>query len=89
MWPADFPTDIETLRRVPWESRADAVMYRQVLAEVARGRGWGVHLYNAKDVVGQASALLGARANTALDGPGGPPWTKDHRVALAAAIVSG
>ncbi len=47
-WPADFPSDIATQRRVPYESRADSVMYCQVLAELARERGWVVHPYNAK-----------------------------------------
>ena len=49
-WPADFPEDIAVQRRVPYESRADSVMYCQVLAELARERGWAVHLYNAKTV---------------------------------------
>ena len=31
-WPAEFPDDLSVLRRAPWEARADAVMYRQVLA---------------------------------------------------------
>ena len=90
-WPPDFPDDIAVQRRSPWEARADAVMYRQILAEVAQARGWDVHLYDAKDVVGQATALLGDRADAVLHGPRatlGPPWTKDHRVALAATIVS-
>ena len=34
-WPLDFPDDIAVQRRVPYESRADSVMYRQVLAEQA------------------------------------------------------
>src|SRR6478752_3480572 len=38
--PADFPTDIEVLRRVPYEARADAVMYREVIAELAGACGW-------------------------------------------------
>ena len=91
-WPDDFPTDIEVLRRTPWEARADAVMYRQILAELAHQRGWAVHFYNAKDVIGQATKLLGARAGDVIEGPGkrlGPPWTKDHRVALAAAVTAG
>jgi hypothetical protein len=90
-WSPDFPTGIGVQRRVPYESRADAIMYRQVLAELAEERGWGVHLYRARDVEGQAAALLGARAAEVLDGPRlrlGPPWTRDHRVALAAAITS-
>ena len=90
-WPPDFPTDIAVQRQSPWEARADAVMYRRILADVAQDRGWAVHRYVAKDVIGQATALLGDRADDVLDGPRarlGPPWTKDHRVALAATIVS-
>ena len=88
--PPDFPDDIAVQRRSPYEARADAVMYRRVLAELARARGWGVHFYDARNVVGQATALLGERADDVLQGPRtrlGPPWTKDHRTALAATIV--
>ena len=89
-WPADFPQDIVVQRRVPYESRADSVMYVQVLGELARRRGWGVHHYDAKHVEREAIALLGNRAIDVLDGPRaalGPPWSKDHRIALAATIV--
>jgi hypothetical protein len=91
-WPGDFPTDIDVLRRPPYESRADAVMYRQILADLAEARRWAVHLYDAKSVVNQAAAILRDRADDVLQGPRarlGPPWTKDHRVALAATIVAG
>jgi hypothetical protein len=91
-WPSDFPTDIAVLRRTPYESRADAVMYRQILAAVAGARGWRVHCYEAKAALEEAVARLGNRAEEVLQGPRarlGPPWTKDHRVALAAAVVSG
>ena len=91
-WPLDFPADIAVQRRPPWEARADAIMYRQELAELADARCWDVHLYDAKTVVGQAAGLLGARADEILHGPRvrlGPPWTRDHRRALAAAIVAG
>ena len=54
-WPPDFPDDIAVQRRAPYEARADAIMYRQELSEVAHARGWEVHLYRAKDVVGQAA----------------------------------
>ena len=89
-WPADFPHDIAVLRRVPFESRADSVMYRQVLAELARDRGWDVHLYNANSVEAEASHILGERAEAILHGPRstlGPPWSKDHRMALAATVL--
>jgi hypothetical protein len=84
-WPLDFPDDIAVQRRVPYEARADAIMYRQELAELAHARGWEVHLYDAKAVVRQVAGevLYGPRASL------GPPWTKDHRVALAAAILAG
>ena len=91
-WPPDFPGDIAVQRRAPYESRADAVMYRRVLAELARARGWEVVLYDAKDVVGEAVSVLGERADEVLYGLRariGPPWAKDHRVALAATIVAG
>jgi hypothetical protein len=91
-WPLDFPDDVAVLRRPPWEARADAVMYRQVLSEAAHARGWEVHVYDARDVVHRAAGLLAERADEVLHGPRatlGPPWTKDHRVALAATIVAG
>lgn len=89
-WPDGLPTDIATLRRAPHESKADSVMYRRILAELAAARGWAVHRYG-KDVEREARALLGAQADEVLVGPRtvlGPPWTKDHRVALAALVTS-
>ena len=91
-WPLDFPDDIAVQRRAPYEARADAIMYRQVLSDLAHARGWEVHLYDAKAVVGQAVKVLAERADEVLHGPRatlGPPWANDHRVALAATIVGG
>ena len=91
-WPPDFPAESAVQRRAPYEARADAIMYRQALAELARARGWEVHHYLAKDVEAQAAAVLGERADAILRGPRatlGPPWTKDHRTALAATVVAG
>jgi hypothetical protein len=90
-WPADFPEDIAVQRRVPYESRADSVMYCQVLAELAREIGWVVHLYNSKDVEADAIRVLGERADEVLHEPRatlGPPWSMDHRIALAATVVA-
>jgi hypothetical protein len=90
-WPADFPEDIAVVRRAPYESRADSVMYLQLLADLARERLWRVHLYAAKHVEKEAARILGARADEVLHGPRatlGPPWSKDHRMALAATIVA-
>jgi hypothetical protein len=91
-WPLDFPDDIAVQRRAPYEARADAIMYRQELSELAHARGWEVHFYDAKAVLDQAADMLAERADEVLQGPRatmGPPWTKDHRTALAAAIVAG
>lgn len=91
-WPSDFPSDITVQRRVPYEAQADSVMYRQVLADIAHARGWAVHLYDPKAVEAQALTVLGERSNEVLRRPRdvlGPPWTKDHRLALAATIVAG
>jgi hypothetical protein len=90
-WPLDFPDDILVRRSPPYESRADSVMYCQALSECAHVRGWAVHLFDAKDVEAQAARKLGERAGDVLHGPRatlGPPWTKDHRIALAATIVA-
>src|ERR1700722_4806517 len=90
-WPLDFPDDIAVLRRPPYESRADSVMYCQVLAECADARGWEVHLFDARAVEAQAARILGKRADEVLRGPRaplGPPWARDHRIALAATVVA-
>ena len=90
-WPLDFPDDIAVLRRPAYDSRADSVMYCQVLSECAHVRGWEVHLFDAKDVEAQAATILGERADDVLRRPRatlGPPWTRDHRIALASTIVA-
>jgi hypothetical protein len=90
-WPPDFPEDLAVQRRPRYKSRADSVMYCQVLAECAHRRGWDVHLFDARDVMSQAAARLGDRTDTVLFGPRtrlGPPWTKDHRLALAATVLA-
>jgi hypothetical protein len=91
-WPPDFPDDIAVQRRSPYEARADAIMYRQVLSDLACARGWQVHLYRAQDVLSQATTVLADRTDEILYGPRsrlGPPWTNDHRIALAATVVAG
>lgn len=89
-WPADFPTDIARVRRAPFESRADPIMYRRLLAEAASARGWSVVPYDPASIEAEAIGLVGAdpellrRPRAEL----GPPWTKDHRTAYASAIVA-
>jgi hypothetical protein len=90
--PADFPDDIADQLRSPYEARADAVMYRRILMELARRRGWNVAFYQAKSVLGRASEVLGPGAADVLEGPRarlGAPWAKDHRIALAATVLAG
>jgi hypothetical protein len=90
-WPLDFPDDIAVQRRAPFEARADAIMYRQILAELAHARDWEIHLYDAKAVEAQAVRMLAERADEVLTGPRatmGPPWARDHRIALAATIMT-
>ena len=90
-WPPDFPTDIAVLRRTPYEAKADSVMYRQVLADVAAARGWSVDTFDAATIEAQATGVLGERAHDVLHGPRrtlGAPWAKDHRLALAATVVA-
>jgi hypothetical protein len=92
LWPPDFPDDVAVQRRAPYEARADAIMYRHLLAELAHARGWELHCYDAKHVESQAAERLGERADEVLRGPRatlGPPWTKDHRMALAATVMAG
>jgi hypothetical protein len=90
-WPADFPVDVGVQRRTPYESRADSVMYLQVMAELGQARGWSLTVYDAKQVEREAERILGSRAHDVLHGPRtslGPPWSKDHRMALAATVVA-
>ena len=78
-WPSDFPDDIAVQRRAPYEARADAIMYRLLLAELAHDRGWEVHCYDARHVEAQAADRLGERADAVLRGPRatlGPPWNE-------------
>jgi hypothetical protein len=91
-WPLDFPRDIADQQRMPYESQADSVMYREVLADLGRARGWEIHLYDDRSVEAEAARRLGDRADEVLRCPRarlGPPWSKDHRMALAATVLAG
>jgi len=71
---------------------ADWVMYRKALASAAEARGWPVHWYDAKKVMGEASQALRVENLDAhflgVRRAVGPPWNKDHKLAMAAAIVT-
>ncbi len=86
------PTIAERIRDYRAQNVADWVMYRQVLAAAAAARGWAVHWYDAKKVIDAASEALRIQDIDAhflqLRRSIGPPWGKDHKVAMAAAIVA-
>lgn len=63
---------------------ADWVMYRQALASAAEARGWTVHWYDAKKVFDAATQAHLLKLRKSI----GPPWTQDHKLAMAAAIVA-
>jgi hypothetical protein len=74
------------------QSVADSVMYRKALAAAAEARGWGVHWYDGRKIFDAASEALRIQDLEAhflqLRKSIGPPWGKDHKLAMAAAIVA-
>jgi hypothetical protein len=72
---------------------ADSVMYREALARAAKARGWTVQWYRASSILAEADSALGRRTiEDLLEKTGaaiGPPWQKDHRLAMAAALATG
>jgi hypothetical protein len=85
-------TIAERIRDYRAQNVADWVMYRQALAAAAEARGWAVHWYDAKKVLGAASEALRIEDLDAhflqLRKSIGPPWGQDHKVAMAAAVVA-
>jgi len=71
---------------------ADWVMYREALAKAAGARGWFVEWYDAKCVFDAAAKALGRKSIDGLLAETGetlgPPWQKDHKMAMAAAIAA-
>jgi hypothetical protein len=86
------PTIAERIKDYRAQNVADWVMYRKALASAAEARGWPVHWYDAKSVLGAASQVLRVENLDAhflhVRSAVGPPWGKDHKVAMAAAIVT-
>jgi hypothetical protein len=87
------PTVAERITDYRAQNVADWVMYRMAIAGEAKSRSWLVHWYNARTVV---AAVCQALRVQSLDSyfvearkSFGPPWTKDHKVATAAAISVG
>ena len=86
------PTIAERIKDYKAQNVADWVMYRRALAAAAEARGWAVHWYDAKKVSDAASKAMGIEDIEAhfaeLRKSIGPPWGKDHKVAMAAAMVA-
>src|SRR5579864_2209174 len=74
------PTIPERIKDYRASNVADWVMYRKALAAAAEARGWRVYWYDAKNVLAAGSPTL--RADV------GPPWNKDHQLAMAAAVYA-
>jgi hypothetical protein len=90
--PALPPTIAERITYYRASNVTDWVMYRQALAAAAEARGWFVYWYDSRKVFGIASQALGvenlddrfAGIRRAI----GPPWSQDHRMAMAAAVAA-
>lgn len=86
------PTVAERLGNYRAQNVADTVMYRTALAGAAKARGWAVYWYDARKVLDAARDALYVEDLDAhliqVRRLVGPPWGKDHRVAMAAAIVA-
>jgi hypothetical protein len=86
------PTIAERITNYRARNVADWVMYRRALAGAAEARDWNVHWYNAKTVFDAARGVLQvddlATHFQQIRRSIGPPWTKDHQLAMAAASVA-
>ena len=86
------PTIAERIKDYRAQNVADWVMYRKALAAAAEARSWGVHWYDARKVFDAASKRLRIADIEAhflkIRKTVGPPWNKDHKLAMAAAIVT-
>jgi hypothetical protein len=86
------PTIAERIQDYRAQNVADWVMYRRALASAAEARGWHVYWYDAKSVLGAARQALRVENLDAyflqLRNALGPPWDKDHKLAMAAGIVA-
>jgi hypothetical protein len=86
------PTVAERIRDYWAQNRADTVMYRTALAGGAEARGWAVHWYEVTRVLEAACEALGVDDLDArfreVRASLGPPWGKDQKIAMAAAIAA-
>src|ERR1700730_17860238 len=86
------PTIAERIKDYRARNVADWVMYRMALASAAEARGWPVHWYDAEKVLAGAGKALSVEDFDAhffrMRSTFGPPWNKDHKLAMAAAVIT-
>jgi len=86
------PTIAERIQDYRAQNVADWVMYRKALASAAEARGWPVHWFDARRVFDTARQALRVEDLDAhfvqLRKAIGPPWDKDHKLAMAASIAT-
>ena len=86
------PTIAERIKDYRAQNVADWVMYRKALAAAAEARGWPIHWYDSKSVLSAAREALRVESLDAyflqVRKAIGPPWDKDHKLAMAAAVVA-
>ncbi len=86
------PTIAERIKDYRAQNVADWVMYRKALASAAEARGWSVHWYDTRSVWEGARQALRVENLDAhflkVRRAVGPPWNHDHKLAMAAAIVT-
>ena len=85
-------TIAERIKDYRAQNVADSVMGRQALAGAAESRGWAVHWYATKNVLAAAREVLQVKDIEThfqrVKASAGPPWRKDHKLAMAAAIAA-
>lgn len=86
------PTVAERISNYRAQNVADWVMYRKALAGAAEARGWSVYWFDPKMVLATAGQALGIEDFDAhsrqLRRSIGPPWSNDHKLALAGALAA-
>ena len=86
------PTIADRIHDYRARNVADWVMYRKALAAAAEARGWTVDWFDARKVFEAASEALRIKDLDVhflrLRKSIGSPWSKDHKIAMAAAIVA-
>jgi hypothetical protein len=76
-------TTQERIADVRAATMADSVMYREILADAAKARGWAVHWYDPERVLKDSGTFVRQMGKSL-----GPPWQADHKLAAAAALAA-